>query len=198
MRGGFERGFFDDALDGGVGALARRTARAIGDRDKSRLPTAPAASSRAKAVLPSQRSWAGRIQTTRRSGGCRRQGPSGSCGLRARFGGRSGKPDLHGQFFLRCGVAARWPRRQRLQTRGVRTSLALRGRRNPAGDGQNPRAEIPDRAARNRRSAAARRRASRAPLRPRRRPDRRDNAAPGGTAPRRSPSAPRPTANGRR
>src|ERR1700744_6163238 len=34
MRRGLERGFFDDALDGGVGAFPRRTARAISDRDE--------------------------------------------------------------------------------------------------------------------------------------------------------------------
>ena len=65
---GLRRGLLDNALDGGMGALARGTARAIGHRDKSGRQRLQPLDRGPQLRLPPPRSWAARIRTTPQSG----------------------------------------------------------------------------------------------------------------------------------
>ena len=185
MRGGLERGFFDDALDGGVGALARRTARAIGDRDESGLQRLQPLDRAPTALLPPRPSWAARIRTTRdRAPSVGDQDLAGSCRLldfgRA-FGG--GEPEFDGELFRwsrRAGAMVSLPRGFRPAPANQPSHFAVGKAQAAMGiivaqEFQLMRREIGD-------QKPPARRASRARLPPPRRRDRRDNAAPGGTA----------------
>ena len=63
VRGGRHGAFGGDARDGRVGAFARRSAGAIGDRHEARRQAAPACGTCPTAALPSSRSWAGKIRS---------------------------------------------------------------------------------------------------------------------------------------
>ena len=71
MRGRRQRGLRQDALDGRVGALARRAAGAIGDRDEVRRQRRQPLDRLPQRSSPSPRPSAGRTRTRRRCGACR-------------------------------------------------------------------------------------------------------------------------------
>ena len=170
MRRRCQQGFGQDALDRCVGALARRTAGAIGDRDEIRLQAAQAGRSLATTIAPSREFSAGRIRTTRECCAAHRPGRSGlgvsrSSRYLARWRGEQNariarEPERHRDLALRS-------RRQSLLAHGfeARSFEPLRHRlrqQSRGDDARAPRAGIRDRAARNRPPASARRAAARA------------------------------------
>ncbi len=68
MRGRRQRRLVEDALDGGVRALARRAAGAVGHRDEIRRQRRQPLDRLPQRLAPSPPCWAGRIRTTRRCG----------------------------------------------------------------------------------------------------------------------------------